>query len=210
MKTKRTKLIQKKIFSKENIRNLWEIINSEFSKSQKDKNHSSLELEIICADGISYESETDDLLKDGGIIDQKKCISINIEYHDFKLERRISLNLKYGGNYGNDLLVRGDKNWASGTFETLNNSIEAVKPQQHWFIRYKTIILHISAVFAGYLISEILDIFIKPIENPSENIQAIRDFVHSNQVFYYFVLSLIYLLQTIFLMWFLRYWIIKL
>lgn len=211
MKTTRKKIIRNKIFSKEDVKNLWTKIKSEYDVSQKEKNHSSLEIEINCIDGISYESETDDLLQDGDVIDNKKCSTIGIEYHDYKLNRRISLNLSHGDKYGNGLIVRGDKYWVSGTFDLLNDIIEAVRPQEHWFVKYKTLILHIGAIAFGFFIYTLLDLIpIGTNEEPSINILKIRDFLHSNIIFLSLIRTLLFWLQGILPLWWLRDWVLKL
>lgn len=211
MKTTRKKIIRGKIFTKENVRSLWAKIKSEYDNSQKDENHSSIEIEINCGDGISYESETDDLIQDGDVIDNKRCSTINIEYHDYKQERRISLNISHGDDYGNGLIVRGDKNWVAGTFDSLNDIIESAKPQEHWFVKYKTLILHLGAITFGYFVYKLLDLIpISTNEEPSTNVMRIRDFLHSNIFLLNIIKVISFWLQGIFPLWWLRDWVLKL
>ncbi len=148
MKTTRKKIIHDKIFTKRDVKNLWSKIKSEYEGSREENKYSSLVMnsslvmKINCNDGISYESETNDLIQDGDIIDIKKCSTISIEYIDYKLGRRINLDLSRGNeHYGNDLIVQGDNDWVAGTFGTLNDIIDSVKPQEHWFIKYQRLIL---------------------------------------------------------------------
>lgn len=211
MKTTRKKIIQGKIFTKENIRSLWAKIKLEYDNSRKEENHSSIKIEINCIDGISYESETADLIQDGDVIDNKRCSNINIEYHDYQQEKRISLNISHGVGYGNDLMVRGDKNWVAGTFDSLDDIIESAKPQEHWFIKYKTVILNLGAITFGYFIYKLLDIIsIGTNENPSANVMRIRDFLHSNIILLNIIKIIIFWLQGIFPLWWLRDWALKL
>ena len=89
MKETRKKIIEDKIFTKSDICSIFKIVNSEYEYSKKAKNHSlsRLELNLNCQDGTNYESESDDLLNDGDIIDTKRCVSVSIRYNDYKLER---------------------------------------------------------------------------------------------------------------------------
>jgi hypothetical protein len=215
MKEIRRKIIEDKIFTKSDIRNIYKIVNSEYEYSKKAKNHSSLELELNCQDRTSYESESDDLLNDGDIIDTKRCVSVSIEYHDYNLERKISVTLKHGRDYNNEFIVSGlDRNWVSGIFDRIDTTIDSVKPQKHWFIQYKSIILHVSAFFFGLMIYRILDILwyqhIESINTPSEIIQAIRDFIHKYLFVLYTIQGILFWLQGVFPVWYLRDWVLKL
>jgi len=210
MKETRRKIIKDKIFTKDDIRNIYKIVK------EIHNNKSSLELELNCQDGSSYESESDDLLNDGDIVDTKRCASVNIEYHDYNLERRISIMLRHDdGIYYNGLIVSGlDRNWVSGTFDRINTTIDSVKPQQHWFIRYKSIILHVSAFFFGLMFYRILCVLlyqhIEPIDTPSEIIKAIRDFLHKYPFVRHTILGTCFWLQGFFPVLYLRGWVLKL
>lgn len=211
MKTTRKKIIRNKIFTKENIRSLWNKIESEYNNSRKEKNRSSIKIEINCNDGIGYESETDDLIRDGDVIDNKRCSTINIEYHDYKQERRVSLSISHGDDYGNSLMVSGDSNWVAGTFDSLNDIIESVKPQEHWFVKYKTLILHIGAIVFGYFIYQLVDLV--PINTNGEssaNVMWIHDFLHNNKILLETIYVITFWLQGISPLWLLRNWVLKL
>lgn len=200
MKITRKKIIQNKIFKKSEVKNLWNKIKLEYDESKNVENLSSLEVEIHCIDGISYKSETDDLFQDGDVIDNKKCSTISIEYHNYKLERRISLDLSQGNEYGNTLIVRGDKNWVSGTFDALNDIIESVTPQEHWFVTYKTWILPIGVIVFGFFLYEISDIIRNSAnEEPLTNVLSVDKF-----------LFVVYCSIGILPLWELRNWALKL
>jgi hypothetical protein len=114
-------------------------------------------MQINCDDWFSYESEIDDLIQEGDILDNKKCSQIRINYRDSKLERRISLELSHGNsNYGNNLTVTGDdKNWVAGTFDSLNDIIDSAKPQEHWFMQYWNLILFLWVAIICYSVTDI-------------------------------------------------------
>lgn len=113
MKETREKEIRNKVFTKDNIRSFWREVNQEHQASQAQKNHSSIELTINCVDGTRYESEGSELLDEDDIIDLKKSKSINIDYHYYRLDRRISITLRHG-DYGSSLIVSGkDRGWVA-------------------------------------------------------------------------------------------------
>lgn len=209
MKETRRKIIKDKIFTKDDIRNIYKIVK------EINNNKSSLELELNCQDGCSYESESDDLLNDGDIIDTKRCASVSIEYHNYDLERRISITLRHGMDYGNEFIVSGlDRNWVSGIFDRINTTINSVKPQKHWFVQYQSIILHVSAFFFGLMFFRILDVLlfqhIEPTDTPSEIIKAIRDFFHKYPFVRHTILGTCFWFQGIFPVLILRGWVLKL
>lgn len=215
MKETKRKIIEGKVFTKNDIRNIWKVVNEEYTISKQNKNHVLFELELNCKDWTSYESESDDLLNDGDIIDTRKCISISIEYHDYDLDRRISTALKHGNNNNNGLLVSGlDRNWVAGTFDKIYSIVDSAKPQEHWFIQYKSLILHIGALIFGFLLVEISDIlfspFVDPVKNPSEKVLEIRNFLNEYFVVKYIIIGILYWSGGIFPILFIRDWVLKL
>lgn len=185
MRETRDKKINNKVLSKDDIRRIWGIINQQYEYSKTQNNHSSLDLEFDCG-GIRYQSESSELLEDGDIIDLKKIESISIQYYDYKLNRRIDVALR-NGNYGNNLLVRGDdRNWVAGIFDKFEVVLDAVRPRDHWFISYQTVIFHIVAIIFGFAIISIMRVFITPDPNPN----TIRNFIYSN-IFYVYILKII-------------------
>lgn len=180
MRETRDKKINKKVLQKEDIRRVWKIINSQYKYSKDQNNHSSLDLGLDCGD-IQYQSESSELLEDGDLIDLKKIESISIQYYDYKLNRRIFVQLR-SGNYGSSFMVKGDdRDWVAGIFNQLEVIFEAVKPQDHWFIVYNKIIFHIVAIIFGFLITSIMIKFITPDPNPN----MVRDFIYSNNFYVY-------------------------
>jgi hypothetical protein len=110
-----------------------------------------------------------------------------------------------------------DRYWVSGTFDKIDNIVKAVTPQQHWFVKYKTIILHIGSLILGYMIFEITSMFfdiihgpVKPIENPSETLLVIRNFVQMYPLVLQIFNGIIFWLDGIFPTLLLRDWVLKL
>lgn len=208
MITTRNRTIQNKVFSKDNVKNLWAKIKSEYDGSQS--SHKSLEIQINCSDGVSYSSESDDLIQDGDVIDNKKCSQISIDYHDYSQNRRISLSLSHGEKHGNSLLVKGDKNWTAGTFDTLNEVIESTKPQDHWLVKHKTLFLLVVAIALGYYFSRLIDFLPTSNEESSASVVGIRDFLHKNPIILNLVKILLFWLSGIIPAMWLRDWTLKL
>lgn len=147
----REKTIKDKVFTKTDIRNIWGIFNSQ-PREPKTSYFSdpSLEVQIICRDETRYESENDELFSDGDIIDLKRVESISIKYRNFKEDKKITIDLMHGNRtyYNNKLTVKGkDKDWVAGVFSRFETLLSSVKPQQHWFLSYKSLFLLVGTVF---------------------------------------------------------------
>lgn len=201
----REKKIKSRVFTKKDIENLWKVFNSQFSSSKIKNNHTSLNMQVRCEDGTRYESEGNELLSDGNIFDLKKVISINFEYYDYKEEKRIALDLTHGNRYSYDsLTVKGDdNNWVAGIFNNFEILLNSIKPQQHWFLKYKVVFLFSGVIIFStafmnsvlYLKPSYLGVFIKN-----------EDFI-VNYMFYLLIFSIYGLVIFVFLTeWVARLW----
>ncbi len=134
----REKEIGKKVFTKKDIQNFWNVINLQNESSKSNTKRTSFNTQIRCSDGTRYESEIDELFSEGSIFDLKRITSINIGYMVYGEDKKIEIDLTQGsGRWGNLLTVRGgDKNWVAGTFSQFENLLNSVKPQTHWFVSW--------------------------------------------------------------------------
>lgn len=151
MKQTRMFEIENKVFTKDNLRTLWKAINIERKPSSSEMGSNNTHLALNCVDGSTYESEEDNLLNDGDIVDLKGCLWVNMSYSDSASEKRIDLTLVQG-DYKNKLIVVGkEPDWVSGVFDRLTNIIKSVRPQEHWFKRFRLLFLGLSATSFGFL-----------------------------------------------------------
>ncbi len=147
----RDKKIFNKIFTKKDIERVWEIFSLNFNES-KIKNDASLKMRITCLDETQYETDGDELLKEGDIFDIKKIKTLGLQYSRYNENKRIEFNLKEGNNSEyNNLVVRGDdKNWVAGTFSKIEDLIKSVRPQNIWCIKHKiSIIIIVTFIFSN-------------------------------------------------------------
>lgn len=180
----RLKEIQDIIVNKENLQSIYDFIRKHYEDSIKNNPHASFLLRISCDDYSSYESESDGLLKNGDIVDLKKCYEIDFKYTDFKAERGISLSLKHGRGYDiSNFIVRGnDRDWVQGRFNGLIELINSFEKQNSCFIKHKHLFLHLVALFSGRVIFSLSGyfspfIFGKNGSELNEKGQAIRNFL---------------------------------
>jgi hypothetical protein len=127
--------VRKKVFSKDDLRHIWSLLNSQ--KMPERLYLPPLTVQIKCADGIRYESDNGDFLNDGNIVDLKKIKTIDFEYRNLEDDRKISVSLTHGdSSYSNDVTIAGgDADWVAGTFNKFQDILAAVRPQEHWFFK---------------------------------------------------------------------------
>ena len=176
--------VKNKVFTKADVQRLARFFSSEYEavrdSEQSSAHYCALTFQVDCADGTSYESESVELLEDEGPIDIKKTNSLQMTLHT--LDQKVDFSIREGRYSEGSLIVRGcDKHWVNGTFSTLEDIIDSVKPQDNWILRHRTSSLHLIALGTGSLIFLLLDALvyphIPPIENPSDSIQALRDYI---------------------------------
>src|SRR3989338_5028242 len=154
----REKKINNKVFTKNDIINLWHIFSSQHLSQKKDE-RTSPEMQVRCTDGTRYENKNEELLSQGNIFDIKKIEPINFEYRSFLIEyKRITIELTHGNsNYRNILTVKGDEGlWVAGTFNKFEILLNSVKPQNNWFVNYQTSILILSTFFLSNVLLKII------------------------------------------------------
>jgi hypothetical protein len=148
----RTLHIRNKVFSKGDIQKISRILLSQLEYSKQNGGLAKTLFSIHCSDGTHYQSDTPDIFENDHEIDLKKANSIEMEYFDYELNRRITFSIEHGNHYlsRNRITVHGtDSNWVIGTFTSLKETIEAVKPQPSWVLRYKWLVYIFNVVLFG-------------------------------------------------------------
>lgn len=181
MKERRLLSVEDKIFKKADIVALAILFYQQYKIATEKKQQCSVCYKISSNDRTSYESESLDLFEDGGIIDLKRIVSIEMTFHNYNLDQYINLDIVHKGSYRDGLIIQSaDRNWVSGTFTAFSDLINSVTPQKNWFIEHRTFILHLLSFGIGFIIYYLLYLLIyrhiEPIKNPSGNILAIRQF----------------------------------
>ena len=71
--------ISKVIIKPENIREMAEIVYKAYSQDLEKNQHTSLKFILKSYDNTQYESEDMDIFSDGGILDSRRIIAIEME-----------------------------------------------------------------------------------------------------------------------------------
>lgn len=192
---KRTHKINFLVFTKNNIKMLFDFFLTNYETDQEDhskKQTCKLNYTLVCEDGTSYESDTIDLIENDMPINTKHIISIHMEYWNYTLDKNIDLDLYENSDRSYFRISGRDKNWVQGNFISFQEILNSVKPQVSFVQKYKKLITHLLAIGIGSLIFILLDIFIfrftELIPNPSDNAIGLRNFLSLNPRLYYLLL----------------------
>lgn len=194
---KRRQTIEWRIFRKIDIQRIGSFVFEEYRKAIEIKTHCSINFNILCEGGISFESDSLDILDDGGPLDIKKVKTIQIAFRNYKNGNHIDFDLREGRYSEGEIIVIGDnRDWVNGTFVSILEIIDSVEPQRNFFLAHKKIILHVVAICIGYSICTILEylflrifkIPVMQINNSYQTLHSIGLFLNENKWAYYLIL----------------------
>ena len=193
----RTYKIKSKIFRSKNVRTLFKNVEKIIRKkiNESDKNEKKPiglyhKYSIKAFDGSRYTSESNEILKKDGLIDQKQIESISFNYWEPKYGISIEINLAHtDGTWSNEFQVVGkDTTWVNGVVQQLSEIIDNCESQKEWPKKYSFFIKSLFAIcigiFSGYVVLWLI-VLLRTEETPNVdngtvwNIQAIfRTFLY--------------------------------
>jgi len=142
--------IKDKVFNIDDLKKIALIFEEQASLARQNGERSSIEYELHFSDDTTVESEALDILEDD-ILFSKRPISVQFSYHNYSLNRRISLSLNHGdSSYGNTIIVSGqEREWVNAIFARLTEILKGVTPQESWIKRHPTLLLNVIALGIG-------------------------------------------------------------
>ncbi|WP_454016136.1 hypothetical protein [Bacillus sp. Marseille-Q7846] len=154
MRADRIFKIEKKVFSKDDIKIIVEFIYNEalsLTKPSDWKSGTGFSIKLNCLDGSSYESSTLDFFEENSIIDRKKVESIVVVFNEFNPRRQIDFIIHEGNTTVlNTLRVSGDdSDWVNHKFHHLKELINDVPPQENFILKHQKIISLLCSIFLG-------------------------------------------------------------
>jgi hypothetical protein len=140
----------------------------EYSEEQKEKQKSFLKLPIIrnfvikAKDGSIYESESNEILKSGSILDTKQISSLSFNFNDYNHNASLSMNLRHTNfNDYNDITVKGtDSLWVNGIIQKIENFLESLENQSIWSKKYNILLIIFFDICIAFVFAEVLLKFI--------------------------------------------------
>lgn len=157
MKETIRKIIDNRVFTKDDIIRIGEIIENQKEENSELDSRSTKKYVITCDDSTSYESGSLSIITDEDIIDVKKTQSIEMSYHNYASEKSVDIELFHNGpRYINCRIAGNDRNWVNGTLREIEEKIKGTKPQDNFFLRHPVLLYNVSAFGIGILLSKIV------------------------------------------------------
>ena len=166
MKIKKTYEISGVVVKPENIRELANIIHKEYAKKSNKDKHTTIEYILKSCDNTQYESENKDIFLQGSFLDSKRIIAIEMDYHNFKDDERISIEIEHSIRsrfiIGNVVTVSGHNEiWVNGVIKSIESCVSSWKKQIEWPYQFKWPLIILFAIGIGLLYLNFLEFMFK-------------------------------------------------
>ncbi len=186
--------INQRIFKTSDLKRIISVFDEQASLARKSDHHYSAEYTIHFSDNTSIESGSSDILEDASI-DIKRPVKIELGFTNYKLERRMSLELTHGNSrYDNKFFVRASEaSWLNNVFSTVEGLIKGAESRSFWFSRHPAILTSLFAVSLGSLATLLIQIIVRSLFPKELNltpvaidrIRALGSFIDSFKFWFY-------------------------
>ncbi len=158
MKQTRRIKISRKIFLREDLHRIAQILARQQTLAQKADHHSSASFSVSFDDESTIESDSAEIFDDENLVTPARPIAVHMRFLNYKLEREISFSLFHGdGAYPNYAEIRGlESPWIAENFMAIQKALDIAKPQQFWLRRHQTILLNVISLGIGSLVTTII------------------------------------------------------
>jgi hypothetical protein len=142
--------INGKRFTRSDLLGTGTLFLGEAEVARREKRRHRVEFTLRCSDGTTYSGEDLSHFSEGAEVDLKPPRSVEFEFTDYELERRMDLSLTHGSGYHDGFNIRGaDRDWVQGLFTRLQERVNAAAPSTSWFIRHPSVTYHLLALGFG-------------------------------------------------------------
>src|SRR6266850_5522023 len=145
--------ISDRVFTIKDLQRIAAIFDRQSSLAKKSDHHASVEYSVTFSDDTTHQSDSPDLFSDASLAVPARPVGVRMSFHNYKLDRHISLSLAHGdSSYGNLAVVSASEpEWLSQNFLALKEALETVRPQSAWLRKHKILLLNLIAVGIGCL-----------------------------------------------------------
>ena len=149
----RNLIVKHRIFDLNDIKKVALIIDNLSSTFEANDKKFRVKYSASCFDGSSFTSKDVTLFDQDSILNNKRVESVEVEFISYATDEYIDIRLSHGDTnslFSNRITVTGsDSNWVNGTLKKLEETLEAVKPQNTFLNKYRFPIHLVLAIGIG-------------------------------------------------------------
>ena len=149
------------VITLENFRELSNIIYKEYERDSKNKKHTSIKFISKSSDNTRYESSEKDIFLEGGFLDLKRIIAIEMYYNNYEDDKSISIDIEQSTRkkfIGNEVSVSGHNEvWVNGVIKSIESCSSNWKKQVYWPYKFKWPLIILFAIGIGLLYLNFLE-----------------------------------------------------
>lgn len=185
MQTTRELPIDKKIFSKIDLKKFSKIFTDEL-KSCEDTDAASMKFKFTFSDNSTIETDSIAIFEDDSIIYSEKCIELDFDFYNYSLDKYVNLKIMPEYPTLSKIRIRGnDDKWIGYITNLFENTLKQTKPQNNFLLRHVLLIRTVLSLFMGYItfmLIKPLIFFLASISeiNPSPLIISLAAIVEAN------------------------------
>jgi len=142
-----------KIITLDSVMKLASIVFDKYKETDSSGESSRIEFSIDCEDGSNFTSSDLTIFSKGSIVEDKKVVSVTLDYYSYSLNQKIEVVLTHGNSdYRNYIRVKGtNSDWVNGVIKRLEETTLSFKPQNRFLYEKEKIIDFILSIGIGAL-----------------------------------------------------------
>lgn len=130
--------ISRVVISSENIREIARIVQQAYDNDMKQNQNPSVEYILKSDDNTQYQSSDSNIFAETGILDTRRIVSIEMNYHCEERRIWIDLNHTTSSYSSNKITISGgDEMWVNGVIKSLESALSNWDRQRDWPHRFE-------------------------------------------------------------------------
>lgn len=160
-------LVRNKVVSIANIQAIARFMSAEVERhSSAEKEKIELRLVARCDDGSSFQSEGLEIFGDDSRVWQRRVVQVSAAYSFYPTRAQMEVSLRHGASDATVTVSGMDRNWVSGTVESLAGLLDSFPQQNNLYTRHRSLVEFVIAMGIGSILSFVLGLL--PFDPPSD------------------------------------------
>ncbi|HUW10170.1 MAG TPA: hypothetical protein VM537_10600 [Anaerolineae bacterium] len=145
VRTHRSSEVTGVVITADNIRELASHLAQQQSPDPAHTDQDTVTFTLRCADGTKFTADHLGLLQEGGRLDTRRIVGIDLSYENQRSCRHFDISLQHGGGRHssyNSMTVSGtDETWVDGNIQWFNDCVSNWRKQATWPHEYYSLLL---------------------------------------------------------------------